>query len=118
MKKVLIVDDDKDLTEILEILLKRAGFDVKIAQGVTIAYNVMKEFTPDVIVVDLNMPDRGGLDMIRELRQDPKWAALSMIVSSSEIPPKDREKIATTYNCEIWNKAESSVEQLTKMLHR
>ncbi|MFH2202066.1 MAG: response regulator [Elusimicrobiota bacterium] len=68
-KKVLLVDDDEDLLEIYELKLLKAGFDAETANGGLAALRKMETFIPDVVVLDLMMPNCSGFDVLLKLQQ-------------------------------------------------
>ena len=66
--RVLVVDDDSDILELLEYNLEREGFKVKILEDSRDAVAVAKEFSPDLIILDIMMPHPNGIELCRELR--------------------------------------------------
>jgi two-component system response regulator PilR (NtrC family) len=68
--KILIVDDERSIRELLEIFLKKEGFDVRVAQNVTEALELNKQTEFDLIVSDIRMPDMSGIDLLRTLRNN------------------------------------------------
>lgn len=66
---MLIVDDDRDTVMTLGILLRSEGFQVRLAQGGSAVPKAVAEFGPDAVLLDLRMPDRHGLELARELKQ-------------------------------------------------
>jgi len=65
---LLLVDDDPGLRRTLQRLLERRGFTVRTAGSLDEAYGVLEDFPPDFAVVDLNLADGHGMDLVRELR--------------------------------------------------
>ena len=68
MKKILILDDERDYINILTQLLEPAGFKVMAAGSVKEAFVLLDMVTPDLMLVDWNLPDRTGIDFIKEVR--------------------------------------------------
>ena len=66
--KVLLVDDDWDILELLEYNLEKQGFKVKSLEDSWHAVEVAKEFSPDLIILDIMMPHPNGIEICRELR--------------------------------------------------
>jgi len=66
--KILIVDDERSLRELLEIFLKKEGFDIKSASNAEIALQNLKTSEFDLIISDIKMPDMTGIDLLREVR--------------------------------------------------
>ncbi len=88
--KVLIVDDDSDTTDLLKIILEPNGFKVIVAntgrQGIELARNL----DPDVMVVDLLMPDMDGLKLCREVRQ---FSNMPILILSAVSRPNVAEEV-------------------------
>src|SRR2546428_479835 len=70
-KKVLVVDDEKDLVDILAFNLRREQYDVLTAPDGERALDVARREAPDLVVLDLMMPGIGGLEVCRRLRGEP-----------------------------------------------
>ncbi|MEJ1239951.1 response regulator transcription factor [Chryseolinea sp. T2] len=66
--KVLLVDDDWDILELLEYNLEKEGFKVKALEDSYQAISAAKEFQPDLIILDIMMPHPNGIEICRELR--------------------------------------------------
>ena len=78
---VLVVEDNALVTSATRILLEDAGFRVSTAAGVSDAYTICRSDPPDVILLDLRLPDGDGLSLLKRLRQEgariPVVAALT-----------------------------------------
>lgn len=72
--RVLVVDDDKDILELLEYNLEKEGFAVKTIDESQDAVTVAKDFSPDLIILDIMMPHRNGIEICRELRSMKRFA--------------------------------------------
>jgi two-component system OmpR family response regulator len=68
--RVLVVDDEATLTELLSMALSYEGWEVRTAADGTAAVRAAREFRPDAVVLDVMLPDMGGLDVLRRLRAD------------------------------------------------
>jgi DNA-binding response OmpR family regulator len=66
--KALVVDDEADLATLVADYLKRDGLDVRIANNGEAAVGIAREFDPDVITLDLNLPRLGGVEVCRQIR--------------------------------------------------
>ena len=66
--RVLLVDDDRDILELLEYNLEKEGFKVKAIEDSWEAVKVAKEFMPDLVILDIMMPHPNGIEICRELR--------------------------------------------------
>lgn len=72
--RVLVVDDDKDILELLEYNLEKEGFTVKTIDESQDAVAVAKDFSPDLIILDIMMPHPNGIEICRELRSMKRFA--------------------------------------------
>jgi len=70
MATILLVDDDEQLRTMLSVVLRRAGYAVRVAIDGIEASNFYRSHPTDLIITDLIMPEKEGLEMIRELRKD------------------------------------------------
>ena len=67
--KILVVDDDKDIVEILKYNLKNSGYSVKSANNGIEAIKKAKKFLPDVILMDVMMPEMSGIEACSEIKE-------------------------------------------------
>ena len=70
--KILIVDDEPDIVEILKYNLNNEGYDVKSANNGLKAIEKAKKFIPDIILLDVMMPGQNGYDLTKEIKKDSK----------------------------------------------
>src|SRR5947209_13772992 len=68
--RVLAVDDERSITELLSMALRYEGWDVRTAASGTDAVRVAREFRPDAVVLDVMLPDMDGLEVLRRLRAE------------------------------------------------
>ena len=68
--RVLVVDDEANLTELVSMALRYEGWDVQTAATGTSAVKTAKEFKPDAVVLDMMLPDFDGLEVLRRMRDD------------------------------------------------
>jgi two-component system, OmpR family, response regulator len=68
--RVLVVDDEPDLAEVLSAVLRYEGWDVQVAGDGASALRLAREFMPDAVVLDIMLPDVGGLEVLRRLRAE------------------------------------------------
>lgn len=86
MKRILVVEDDARLCEILGEFLGRDGYEVVVASDGRAALERLREVPVDLIIADINMPGLGGASLVHILRTDPEWehlAHLPVIVVSA-----------------------------------
>ncbi|UCE55203.1 MAG: response regulator [Desulfobacterales bacterium] len=79
-KKVLIVDDELDVRIYVRTLFETSGFAPTATRDGIAGLQKAKELTPDLIVLDVMMPETGGVNMYRELKTDPKLKDIPVIM--------------------------------------
>jgi DNA-binding response OmpR family regulator len=67
--KVLIIDDDFSIREFYKTFFVENGFDVITAEDGIVGLEYFKEQKPDIILLDISMPEKNGLDVLREIRE-------------------------------------------------
>ncbi len=72
--KILVVDDDHDILEMLSYNLRKEGYDVETAADGKKALEIAVTFNPDLIILDVMMPEMDGIETCRELRANPETA--------------------------------------------
>ncbi|HZY40517.1 MAG TPA: response regulator transcription factor [Anaerolineae bacterium] len=89
-QRVLVVDDDKEIVRILRAYLAQAGYTVLTAYDGETALHVIRSDRPDLIVLDLMLPDRDGWDITRIVRTDEALAATPIIMLTARVESADR----------------------------
>ena len=89
-RTVLIVDDEKDLVDLIRYHLEKAGLCCLEARDGESALLLGRERIPDLIVLDLMLPGIDGLEVCRRLRKDPKTANISIIMLTAKAEEVDR----------------------------
>jgi len=79
-KKILVVDDEKDVREFLKTALAEAGFEVITAEDGNIALEKIKTELPDLISLDLVMPHKSGAKLHRELSKHREWSKIPVLI--------------------------------------
>ncbi len=77
--KVLVIDDEPEITEIVQAFLSDAGYRVMVENSPMKACDVARDFVPDVILLDIMMPNVDGYDVCESLKKDPKLASTPVI---------------------------------------
>ena len=89
---MLVVDDEPSIVLSLQVLMQRAGFDVRIARDGDEALRSVENFTPDLILLDAMMPKRDGFDVCQTLRTNPAWKSLPIIMLTARSRDVERQK--------------------------
>jgi len=100
-KTVLIIEDEEDAAELFAEMMRVSGFRVVKTSKSTSALTMMTAEKPDVILLDIMMPEISGLDILRQMRRDPALANIPVIVITAKGMPADikngMEAGASTY---------------------
>ena len=87
---VLIVDDEKDLVELVRYHLEKDGLTCLEARDGETALQLARAAIPDLIVLDLMLPGVDGLEVCRKLRKDPKTTSIAIIMLTAKVEEVDR----------------------------
>jgi len=83
MARVLVIDDDSDLLVLCRVNLEHAGHEVHVADRAERGLALARELAPDVVILDVMMPERDGFDLLNELAADhPSLPVLMLTVRS------------------------------------
>ena len=85
MAKILVVDDEPDALEVLGFNLKNAGYEVTTADDGEAALKKARQQLPDLILLDLMLPEVDGLEVCKLLRRDPATSAIPIIMVTAKI---------------------------------
>jgi len=88
--KVLVVDDAPDIVRLVRDYLEHAGFPVLVASNGVDALRIARTERPDLIVLDLGLPGRDGLDVTRELRSDPAVSSVPIVMLTARADESDK----------------------------
>lgn len=91
-EKILIVDDDVDSLKLIGLMLKRQGYEVTVADSGGKALQKADEERPNLIILDVMMPDMNGLDVCRQLRVNPNTAKIPIIMFTAKTLIDDKVK--------------------------
>ncbi len=87
-KRVLVVEDDAAIIELLRFLLEQEGLEVEVAHDGLEALDKMEVWSPDLVLLDLRLPKLEGMDVLWEMRQNPKWSNIPVIIISVDSSPQ------------------------------
>jgi len=90
--RVLVIDDDLNVVEVLCLMLRTKGFDVLRAYRGIEGFNVARRELPDVILLDIMMPDIDGYEVYRRLRLDQETRGIPVIFVSARSQDEDVQK--------------------------
>ena len=88
-KKILIVDDEKSLLKLKSILLTTKGYMVRGVTSGTTALEAVEEERPDLILLDINLPEMDGFEVCRRIKTNPATNQIPVILLSARRLPED-----------------------------
>lgn len=91
-KRILIVDDEPNIVMSLEFLMKRAGFEVAIARNGREALGALAGTPPDLLLLDVMMPEFDGYEVCERIRADPAWAATKIVMLTARGRDSERDR--------------------------
>jgi two-component system KDP operon response regulator KdpE len=83
-KHILVVDDEPQITRVLRTTLSSHGYDIRVANDGETALEIMKDWSPDMVITDLAMPNMDGLELCRRLRAKTQIPILVLSVRGEE----------------------------------
>ena len=93
-KKILVVDDDPELVELLSFNLKQAGYVIGTASNGAEALKKARSFGPDLIVLDVMMPAMDGPTTFLHLQKNPSTAKIPVILLTAKVQGSDQRRFA------------------------
>lgn len=90
MSRILIVDDDHDIIRLVKAYLEKAGYLVLSAYDGETALHILRREHPDLLVLDLMLPDRDGWDLTRLIRADQSLAEIPIIMLTARVEDSDK----------------------------
>ena len=89
---ILIVDDNASNTKLLAFLLTSKGYVVRTAASATEVLEVLQEFVPKLILMDIQLPGMDGLTLTRQLKADPRTSAIPIIAATAYAMKGDEQR--------------------------
>jgi two-component system response regulator VicR len=82
--RILVLDDQEYLREIMATILADAGYPARAVATTDEALRLLDELRPDLLVLDVSLPTIGGLEFLDQLRANPAWATLPVLIVSGD----------------------------------
>ena len=96
--RILIIDDDRDQAEVLATALSRLGFETLVAHDLAVGRQLVHDRSPQLIILDIRLPDGNGLELCRQLGDDPRTLQTPVIILSG-MESSDIVRRARTAGC-------------------
>jgi DNA-binding response OmpR family regulator len=88
---VLLIEDEPNIIEAIRFILSRDGWRVDVHSDGATAFDALRRRRPDVVVLDVMLPGRSGYDVLSDMRDDPDFADLPVLMLTARGQQKDRE---------------------------
>jgi CheY-like chemotaxis protein len=95
-KRILIVDDEPHMLRVTELSLRRGGFELRVGRNGREALALAGSWRPDLIVMDVVMPELDGLTALAQLKANPETAGIPVIMLTSRGQTVARQQAATS----------------------
>jgi DNA-binding response OmpR family regulator len=89
-QRILVVDDDREIARLVRAYLEQSGYQVLVAYDGETALHMLRHDRPDLVVLDLMLPDRNGQDVTRLVRNDSTLAAMPIIMLTARVEDHDK----------------------------
>jgi len=89
MNRILLIDDDNDLSETIKSVLEYAGYEALVSHTAQEGINVAKEQKPDLILMDVMLPDMNGAEAVHVLKSDPVVSNIPVIFLTGLVSEND-----------------------------
>ncbi len=116
--KLLIVDDDLQLLDFLRTLLEPWGFNLTLLNDPQQFWNTLEQFVPDLLILDVEMPDLSGIDLCQVVRNDPRWSDLPVLFLSARTDSQTVHQVFTAGADDYVNKPIVGPELVARVLNR
>jgi DNA-binding response OmpR family regulator len=90
MARILVVDDDREIVRLVKAYLEKAGYNVLTAFDGETALHTLRREQPDLLVLDLMLPDRDGWDLTRLIRKDSQLSSTPIIMLTARVEDSDK----------------------------
>ena len=90
MDRILVVDDDRDIVRLVRSYLEKAGYEVLTAYDGEMALRTLRSEQPQLLVLDLMLPDKDGWEVARLVRSDPQLASTPIIMLTARVEDNDK----------------------------
>lgn len=91
-RTVLLVDDEPNIVLSLEFLIEQAGYRSRVARDGEAALKAIEESKPDLVLLDVMLPKRGGFDVCQTIRANPAWNDIRIVMLTAKGRDSEREK--------------------------
>jgi len=118
-KRILVVDDEVALTRMVQMNLERAGdYEVMTVNQGSEVLNAAREFRPDMIFLDVMMPDKSGDEVAEELREDPALSKIPFAFMTAIVTKDETDAMGTNIGGNEFLAKPVKTEELVAMIEK
>jgi two-component system, OmpR family, response regulator VicR len=89
-RHILCIEDDTEMTDLIRLILSRKGFEISVATGGQTGIRKVREEMPDLVLLDLMMPDMDGWEVYQQMKADEKTKEIPVIVVTAKAQSIDK----------------------------
>lgn len=102
MHRIVVIDDDQDVREVMSAVLESAGYDVASARDGARGLALLREHAADLVITDIFMPEAEGLETIRQMRREfPQVAIIAMSGGGDLLEPRSYLQLAHQFGARL-----------------
>ncbi len=116
--KVLAVDDDPQILDLLKGLLDPSGARIMGVSHPLEFWNALEDYAPDLVILDVDMPEASGIELCRAIRSDPRWSGLPVVFLTSQRDPETIHQLFLAGADDYVSKPLVGDEMVTRVLNR
>src|SRR5207253_2193560 len=117
MKKILIVEDDPIVAHIYRTRLEKEEYTVETSSDGQSGFYRIHEFSPDAVLLDLMLPKMNGIDILKKIRAQTKFATTPVVVFTNAYVPNMIQEALSAGASQVFNKATLTPRQILDSLH-
>jgi DNA-binding response OmpR family regulator len=115
MPKLLIVDDEAGVRSLVRMTLESQSYDIREASAAEEALRVAKEWIPNLVLLDVMLPDGSGFNVCRQLKEDPQTAGATVVMLTAKAQQVDQEDAALCGADDYFTKPFSPIALMRKV---
>lgn len=115
---LLVVDDDPQLLDFVRVLLEPWGFNLTLLDGSQQFWNTLEQTVPDLLILDVEMPELSGLELCQVVRNDPRWSELPILFLSARTDAQTLQQVFTVGADDYVSKPIVGPELVARILNR
>ncbi len=113
--KILVVDDEPNIVRALSFVFNKEGYDVSIAEDGDQAMKMIRSSKPDILILDVMMPNKSGYEVCREVKSDPELRDIHVVMLTAKGQEGDRETALSQGADEYISKPFSPIQILARV---